>query len=80
MKGFLKMHAVGFDTWNATATTKYIQKTGDASCDKYTTYMNDINEDFVWARVEDTFIEGDIKTNDEAVALGMLLPDYAPYE
>lgn len=71
MKGWLKMLLSEFDSWNAQATLQYIQLTGDDSCTSYTFCRPDTDPLYVWARVEHDFIEGDIKTEEEAISEGM---------
>lgn len=73
MKGFLKIKASEFDAWNNQATVDYIAATGDDSCDEYTSSTPDVDPEHVWARVEHDFVEGDIKTRDEAIEAGMVI-------
>ncbi len=73
MKGFLKMLAVDFESWNQQATTDYVNSTGDTSCTSYSSSRPDTDPDHVWARVEHDFLEGDIKTEAEAIAAGMVV-------
>lgn len=75
MIGFLKLKAIDFDTWNNGATVKYIAETGDDSCVEYTTYKSDTDPDYVWARVEHDFIDGDILSKEDAITAGMRADD-----
>ena len=75
MKGFLKMPAAEFAGWNAAATATYRGETGDETCTEYTFCTEDTDADFCWARVEHSFVEGDVKTKEEAINLGMVAPD-----
>ena len=75
MKGFLKMNAADFEAWNAAATGTHNQETGDDTCASYSSYKEDVDPAFVWARVEHDFVEGDIKTKEEALQLGMVIPE-----
>lgn len=74
MKGFLKMLASEFEDWNSQAAIDYIQETSDSTCIQYTFSTPDTDLDYVWARVEHDFITGDIKTEAEAIADGMVAP------
>lgn len=84
MKGYLKMLASEFGVWNSQATSNFIALTKDTSCTSYSFCLPDVDPLYVWARAEHVktgnaevdeergnFIEGDIKTHEEAVALGM---------
>lgn len=89
MIGFLRMLGSEFSAWNAQATADYIAATGDTSCTSYTTTKPDTDPQYVWARVEHArlpedeedpqlFIVGDIKTEQEAIALGMVVESSEP--
>ena len=71
MKGYLKMLAGDFDTWNNAATVKANDIGMD--CDSYTSPTPDTDPQYVWARVEHDFVEGDIKTKEDAAADGMIV-------
>lgn len=72
-KGLIKMPAIDFDTWNNTATVKYIEETGDTTCIQYTTCIPDIDGINVWARVEHDFITDEVPiTKEEAIINGMI--------
>ena len=74
MKGYLKILASEFNNWNAQALSDYLQETGDTTCIQYTFSTPDADPDYIWARVEHDFITGDIKTREEAIAAGMVIP------
>ena len=74
MKGYLKMLASDFEAWNTQVLLDYLQETGDTTCTQYTFSTPDTDPDYVWVRVEHDFIEGDIKTKEEAIAAGMVVP------
>lgn len=69
MKGFLKMLASEFDAWNTTAIIA--ANANGVVCESYTFSTPDTDGVSVWARVEHDFIEGNIKTREEAIAAGM---------
>lgn len=69
MKGWLKMLANGFEAWNAAQTI--IANENGLDCDPYTFSRPDADPLYVWARVEHDFIDGDTKTEEEAVSEGM---------
>ncbi len=73
MKGFLKIPSIDFESWNAIATADYIESTGDDTCMSYTASTEDTDPAFVWARIEHDFVEGDVKTHEEAINLGMVV-------
>lgn len=64
MKGWLRILASEFDSWNAAQTI--IANERGLNCDHYTSSRPDIDPLYVWARVEHDFIDGDIKTEEEA--------------
>ena len=70
MKGFLKLKAIDFDTWNNAATIEANEN--GLSCDAYTICRPDTDPLYCWARVEHDFIEGDILSDEEAIEQGML--------
>lgn len=72
MKGYLKIAINEFDAWNAQATADFVEITGDATCTSYTFATPDSDPAFVWVRVENDFIDGDIKTKEQAIAEGMV--------
>jgi hypothetical protein len=75
MKGYLKMAAADYASWNAQATADYAEITRDSTGASYTFATPDSDPAFVWARVEDDFIEGDIKTREAAIAAGMVISE-----
>lgn len=72
MIGYIKMLASEFNAWNEQATTKANNK--NIVCNPYTFSTPDADSNYVWGRVEHDFINGDIKTKEEALALGMVEP------
>lgn len=72
MIGFLKMPASEFAAFDAAALVKYkLFIGGSSSTTAYTYSRPDTDPAYVWARVEHDFIEGDVKTEAEAIAEGM---------
>lgn len=70
MKGFLKIKAIDFDTWNNNATIK-VNENG-ISCDCYTFSFPDVDSQYVWARVEHDFItDTPVVSSEDAVIAGM---------
>lgn len=61
IKGFLRMAAHDFNTWNNNATFK--ARENGFNCSLYTYSLPDIDPYYVWARVEHDFIESDIILN-----------------
>ncbi len=72
MIGYIKMLASEFDAWNEQATI--LAGDNNINCNPYTFSTPDSDSNYVWVRVEHDFIEGDIKTKEEALALGMVEP------
>lgn len=75
MKGYLKILASEFTAWNEAATVQANNDINNLGCDSYTFSTPDTDPNYVWARVEHAFIEGDIKTREEAYSLGMVQPE-----
>jgi len=69
MKGFLRMAIIDFNAWNSAATV--LANENGLDCDIYTTYKPDIDPNYVWARVEHSFIEGNIVSLEDAIIQGM---------
>lgn len=72
MKGYLAIQVVNYEAWHEQAKADYVAQTGDDSIESYTYTTPDVSPDWVWVRVEHDFIEGDVKTKEEAVSLGMI--------
>lgn len=70
MKGFLKILAIDFDTWNNAATV--LANQNGMECDQYTYVLPDVNPNYVWARIEHEFIEGEVLSREDAIAGGMI--------
>lgn len=74
MTGFIKMPVIEFDTFNNLSTVKYIDQTGDLSCEQYTYCIPDADPLYCWARIEHDFItELPILNYDDVVAQGMIV-------
>lgn len=72
MKGFIKMEAVDFDTFNNAATVKYLQETGDMSCTRYTDTFPDNDPTYVWVRIEHSYITDiPLLSYEDAIVSGM---------
>lgn len=74
------MLADDFEAWDAAQLEAYKTSTisdelpeGDLSATQYSFTVPDSDPDYVWARVEHTFVAGDIKTKEEAIQLGMVV-------
>ena len=70
MNGYLRILAIEFDAWNDEATT--IANQQGMNCDRYTNFRLDTDSNYVWARVENDFIVGDILPEEEAINQGMV--------
>ncbi len=68
--GYMRIKAVDFDVWNSNATI--IAKQHGIKCDDYTYAINDIDDAYVWVKIEHDFISGDIFSVDDAISQGMV--------
>ena len=76
-KGFTKMYAIDFDTWNNSATVKANTPKSEGGlsfpCGVYTSCRPDANLNFVWAIIEhDGLTDLPVVSESEAIAQGMI--------
>ena len=72
IRGYVRLYAVDFNDWNLAATIK--ANLIGLNVTSYTYYKNDVNSNYVWARVEDDGITDlPIIEESEAIIQGMVL-------
>lgn len=80
-KGYVRMKAIDFDTWNNAATVEANKPKNNLGFDNYSFAIPDINPSKVWGNVEHEFalkvsnvvMETEVLSQDEAISQGMVL-------